>query len=494
VKKRRHKIGDESRRRHPTSPRLALRGMLAWAAWRLRDAAKRLVASGRPQARRGYKALRLHQSSLQRQLTFLAVAMVLGVALGVMLGKREPARVAQHQPARPTVSKPAPAPKLAEKESARPSKKATVVPSAPRPSEVTQKPAPERVADLPAAPKPEAQRSETATPATTPPSPEPAETKTSAPPPAPPEPSKMGASREEPQVVYEETLPEPSEKPEPGLPGATERKPVVLGHLSSFTPPVIEGPTPLWLQNAVAMPDLRGRPMIALVIDDMGVDRKRSERAMHLPAAATFSFLPYAPDVARQAQEALSLGHEIIVHVPMEPENPNIDPGPHALRVGETPKEIRGNLDWDMSRLSGYVGINNHMGSRFTRNAEDMRVVLEDIKARGLFFLDSRTTGSTAGPRVAREIGLPHLERDVFLDNIDTRDEVTKRLAEVEHIARRDGYVVTIGHPHDATLEVLEKWTREVAARGFVLVPLSAAMRVRLAAEQMRPRAEAGSP
>lgn len=302
------------------------------------------------------------------------------------------------------------------------------------------------------------------------------------------------AASEEPRLAYREITEPEAAKSVPARAGTEgrERKPVLLGSLSTLALEPFKGPRPLWLQNASAMPDIHGRPMIALVIDDVGLDRKRSERAMHLPGAVTLSFLPYALEVQRQVQQAKALGHEIMMHVPMEPDSPTVDPGPNALRVKDTLPEVQRRLDWDLARFSGYVAVNNHMGSKFTRDPEGMRVVLDTLKARGVFFLDSRTTGASVGSRLAGELGLPHLERDVFLDNVETHEEVSMRLAELERVARRYGYGIAIGHPHDATLDMLEKWTRTVEERGFVLVPISAVMRVRLATEQARLRTQIG--
>lgn len=303
-------------------------------------------------------------------------------------------------------------------------------------------------------------------------------------------PIARASAPDEPGILYEEPLIEPDVS-RVGLTvqGADgERKPALLGKLAALSFQPIPGPTPLWLRNALPMPDPRGRPMIAVVIDDVGLDRRRGERALRLPGAVTLSLLPYAPEVAQQAAAARALGHEIMLHMPMEPESPRIDPGPHALRSGNTASQILHELDWDLAQFSGYVAVNNHMGSRFTRDPEAMRVVLEALKARGLFFLDSRTTGASVGTRLARELGLPHLERDVFLDNIETPEEVTARVAEAERLARRDGYAIAIGHPHDATLEALGRWLPQAQARGFALVPISAVMRARLAAEQREAR------
>lgn len=231
---------------------------------------------------------------------------------------------------------------------------------------------------------------------------------------------------------------------------------------------------PPWRRYAVAAPPLDGRVPIALVIDDVGVDVVRSRRAINLPAAVTMSLLPYGAAIDRQAETARAKGHEIIVHVSMESEARAVDPGPNALFLDLPPDEIARRLDWALTRFPGYVGFNNHMGSRFTSNDAGMRIVLAEARRRGLLFLDSKTAPETIGRRVSTELGVPFAARDVFLDNDTSAAAVKKQLALLETVAARDRGAIAIGHPHDGTLAALDEWIPTLAARGFVLVPLTA--------------------
>jgi len=227
------------------------------------------------------------------------------------------------------------------------------------------------------------------------------------------------------------------------------------------------------VRNAVSIAVPPGRNLIAIVIDDMGVDRVRSDRATALPAPLTLAFLPYARQFEVQIATARARGHETLVHVPMQPVGTE-DPGPGALTLALEPVEIRTRLAASLDRAGPVVGINNHMGSRFTVDRDAMRPVLEELKARGLLFLDSLTSGATVGPAVAREMGVPYAMRDIFLDNDPRAASVRARLAEVERVANRQGHAVAIGHPHDGTLAALAAWLPDVRERGFVLVPVSA--------------------
>jgi polysaccharide deacetylase 2 family uncharacterized protein YibQ len=235
--------------------------------------------------------------------------------------------------------------------------------------------------------------------------------------------------------------------------------------------------TQAWLKNAVAAAASDGRPMIAVVIDDVGLDRSRSRRAIALPAPVTIALMAYAEDGRDQAAHARRAGHELLVHLPMEPGNSNENPGPNALLSGLSEVEFARRLEWNLTQFAGYVGINNHMGSKLTSNASALAPVMAALKRRGLMFLDSRTTGKTQALAVARRFGVPSVERDVFLDHDTSPIAVRTALVRVEDLARRNGFAIAIGHPKDVTLDALEEWLPDVKARGFAVVPLTAVVR-----------------
>ncbi len=163
----------------------------------------------------------------------------------------------------------------------------------------------------------------------------------------------------------------------------------------------------------------------------------------------------------------------------MQPHCTDSDPGPNALDMALGATEVRRRIAWNLQQFDGYVGVNNHMGSLFTESDEGMRLVTEAMRDRGLLFLDSLTSGRSVGEREARAAGVPATSRDVFLDNTDTAAEVEYRLSQAERVARETGSAIAIGHPRDATLNVLEAWIPKARAAGFVLVPLTAVVEAR---------------
>jgi len=268
------------------------------------------------------------------------------------------------------------------------------------------------------------------------------------------------------------------------LPETTQIKPPSTPEpqIATLTPPMqkpIE--QPLWMQNAIDFKVPKGKPMVAIVIDDMGVDRKRSKRMWeNVPGPLTLSFMTYANDLLDQTKAAHAKGHELMLHMSMEPSNPTIDAGPNVLLAAMGDAEIQKIVTWGLDRFSGFVGVNNHMGSLFTENVHGMKVVLNLLKQRGLLFLDSRTSPRSMAGKIARKMSMPVLERNVFLDNDNEIDKVLKQLNEVERLARNHGVAIAIGHPREATIQVLKTWIPEALNRGLAIVPISAVMKQHL--------------
>jgi uncharacterized protein len=265
---------------------------------------------------------------------------------------------------------------------------------------------------------------------------------------------------------------------EPGKPRPTlEEKPRPAPKPAPAAAAAVSG-DPAWRRNAVPFRDLKSRPLVAIVIDDVGLDRPRSKRAWELPGPLTMSFLPYARDLSEQARAAQGRGHELMLHLPMEPTGRN-DPGPGALLVSMGDAEIRKRTAAALDSFKGFAGVNNHMGSRFTAFRPGMETVLNQLKPRGLMFLDSRTTKDSVGDQTAHDLGVPGIVRHVFLDDDESLDAVRRKLAEAEAVARRQGFVVAIGHPHEATLQALNEWLPTVQAKGLALAPATAVLRKR---------------
>jgi len=234
---------------------------------------------------------------------------------------------------------------------------------------------------------------------------------------------------------------------------------------------------------AVPAPPSGNRPLVAVVIDDLGLDRARTAEVIRLRGPLTLSFMTYANNLAQQTEMARRAGQELFLHVPMEAVDRHEDPGPHGLFTAQSRDEILDRLRWGLARFDGFVGINNHMGSKFTADANSMAPVMAELHARGLAFLDSRTSAASTGVRLAIAYGVPHAARDVFLDDDQTPAAIAKELARAEQVARQHGSAIAIGHPHDATITALKSWLPQIEGKGLALAPVSAVVRRRMAEE-----------
>jgi len=202
------------------------------------------------------------------------------------------------------------------------------------------------------------------------------------------------------------------------------------------------------------------KPKIALIVDDLGYDVDLAKSLLDLRLSLNLAVLPNAPFARTIAEAAQRKGWEVILHLPMEPENhPHVDPGPGALLTSMNEKEIRMLLEEHLKQVPGARGVNNHMGSRFTRSEAKMEILLRELKQRGLFYVDSRTTNRTVAMDVAGKLGVAATERNVFLDNELTHEAMAFELQRLLSMGRHSGRAVAIAHPHRETVDFLRKST-----------------------------------
>ena len=198
---------------------------------------------------------------------------------------------------------------------------------------------------------------------------------------------------------------------------------------------------------------------VALIVDDMGNSREALEELLDLGEPVTVAILPYSPYALETARKAHEKGLEVLLHLPLESLNGDgSETGTEGLiRSGMGEEEVRSLLAEELDRIPYVRGVNNHMGSKVTADPAMMRVILEPIKERGLFFLDSRTSGKSVAYDMAVSMGIPAASRQVFLDADGNTGLIKERLLELFRIARRDGRAVGICHPFQETLRTLKE-------------------------------------
>jgi polysaccharide deacetylase 2 family uncharacterized protein YibQ len=216
-------------------------------------------------------------------------------------------------------------------------------------------------------------------------------------------------------------------------------------------------------------------PLVAIIVDDLGADLSIMQDFLDLQLNITAAILPNVPHARAVAELAHASGREILLHIPMEPQNyPSVDPGENALLVALSQAEVQQRLRSYLQTVPWVVGANNHMGSRFTESREGMRGVLQTLKDQGLFFVDSRTTADSVAILEAKKIGIAHAGRDVFLDNDINEGDIRRQIRKLVKIAIAEGSAIGICHPHPETVAALKKEAPSFAAARVTLVAASA--------------------
>ena len=221
-------------------------------------------------------------------------------------------------------------------------------------------------------------------------------------------------------------------------------------------------------------PDLPDGPLVTIIMDDLGRSLYTAEALLALPQAVTFAIIPGEAQAVQVAELAYAGDREVMLHTPMEPQGyPAVNPGEDALFVEYSDKEIRRRLEQFLAYIPHVTGINNHMGSRFTEDARALTPVMKSLQEKGLFFVDSRTTGRSLAAETARRYNVPTMDRDVFLDNVAEVDAIVTQIQKLEAKARKHGMAIGICHPYPETLEALRRELPGLAERGISLVPVS---------------------
>jgi polysaccharide deacetylase 2 family uncharacterized protein YibQ len=220
--------------------------------------------------------------------------------------------------------------------------------------------------------------------------------------------------------------------------------------------------------------DKRGR--IAIVIGQMGVAGAATGLALQrLPPGVTLAFVPVADRLEGWIDAARNQGHEVILSVPMEPLTyPHDDPGPNTLLLNLDPAHNIDRLEWAMGRFVGYVGVTSPTGSRFQADTPALRPVMDDVKKRGLIYLDAGTAPRSVADTLAIEMGVPHVRVDRIIDQDASRGGIDAQLAALETTALETGAAVGMGEPYPTTLERVAKWVPLLPDKKLILVPLSA--------------------
>jgi polysaccharide deacetylase 2 family uncharacterized protein YibQ len=218
-----------------------------------------------------------------------------------------------------------------------------------------------------------------------------------------------------------------------------------------------------------------GKPKIAIVIDDLGGENHLSRELLLLDFPLTLAILPFTTYSKPLAIDAHQKEKEVILHLPMEPYGyPKVKPGEGVLLQEMDEERLLRQLSKDIESIPNIRGVSNHMGSRLMEDPEKLKIIFSDLKRRGLFFLDSRTTPQTVGLRTARLVGLKAMERTLFIDNLLEEEAIKKNFDRLIRASLSTGIAIGIGHPHSMTIQSIREMVPKMKEKGIEIVPLSA--------------------
>ena len=246
------------------------------------------------------------------------------------------------------------------------------------------------------------------------------------------------------------------------------RKAVELAKLPKQKPSIVESDRKIFDKE---------KPKVVIIVDDLGFKKEPIDKLLEIPAQLSFAVLPNLPYSKYAAEMAYKNGRDVILHLPMEPTDSSghaaVDAGEDVLLMGLPKDKILDKLEKNLSSIPYIKGVNNHMGSKFTESSELMELILERIKSKGLFFIDSRTSETTAGFKIAKKLGIKTAERDFFLDEGSQRsDYIRSQIEKLINVSKEKGYAIGICHPYPDTIKVLSEVIPDIQ-KEVEIIPVS---------------------
>ena len=218
---------------------------------------------------------------------------------------------------------------------------------------------------------------------------------------------------------------------------------------------------------------VKSKPQIVFVIDDLGYNKTYADFLFSIDRPLTLAILPQLDYSKFYSEEGKKRGYETILHQPLEPQSEAEHPGAGLITAQMKSGEIEKTLEQNLSTVPGVSGVNNHMGSKTTKDRRAMYVIVKKLKEKKLFFLDSLTDPESVGHAVAFALGVPVLKRDVFLDNEDEYNYIRAQIQETAQIAREHGKAIAIGHVYENTLHAVKDSIPELESQGFEITSLT---------------------
>lgn len=218
------------------------------------------------------------------------------------------------------------------------------------------------------------------------------------------------------------------------------------------------------------------QPVVALVVGGLGINATHTKSAIEeLPPEVTLSFAPDAQRLQYWIDRARASGHEVLIELPME----NYDYGrmkmhPQTLLAGRGADVNVSRLNTLLGRASGYFGVINYQGAKFSGDAAAVRPVLEALSQRGVALVEDGSLEDASFDAVADETRVRYVKASSPIDTKLTADDINLELLELETLAKEKGAAMGAGYAFPITIEMAKIWTSELGQKGILLAPVSA--------------------
>lgn len=244
---------------------------------------------------------------------------------------------------------------------------------------------------------------------------------------------------------------------------------------------VLSAPSAPFPQNGQGQDPLAAKEdagqRLAIIIDDLGNSMGGTEEILTLPVKLTVAVMPFMRTTQQDARRAHELGHDVLIHMPMEPKQGKPEwLGPGAILSSMTNEEVRKKVEEAIDNVPFAKGINNHMGSKITGDDRIMAVILQVCRERGLFFVDSKTNYWSVTSQISEKMGMPRLSNDIFLDDVHSTRHIAGQLNKIQELLNQKGKCVAIGHvgvKGEITAATLKQYIPEFQARGVKFIGIS---------------------
>jgi uncharacterized protein len=213
--------------------------------------------------------------------------------------------------------------------------------------------------------------------------------------------------------------------------------------------------------------------LASIIIDDLGNSLDYGAAVLDIDAPLTLAMLPLSDYGATLANIAYKQGKEVMLHLPLQSVESHL-PTAGTLYLHMTHEQFVRQLDSDLASIPHLSGVNNHMGSLLTQHPGHMDWLMQELENRGdLYFIDSRTTTKSVAGMFADKHGIPHMDRDIFLDPDFSPRTLQRQFDRFINVVNRNGNAIAIAHPHPRTLEFLRQHINELELHEIKLVPVS---------------------